>query len=65
MNSWYGDLEKTVSFHRSGVRYEYVAAIAAYVALAEKKDQDIVKQEAQRATYRAPEYNVPPFWRIG
>ena len=21
------------------------------------------KQEAQRATYRAPEYNVPPFWR--
>ena len=23
------------------------------------------KQEAQRATYRAPEYNVPPFWRIG
>ena len=22
-------------------------------------------QEAQRATYRAPEYNVPPFWRIG
>ena len=24
-----------------------------------------LKQEAQRATYRAPEYNVPPFWRIG
>ena len=23
------------------------------------------KQEAQRATYRAPEYNVPSFWRIG
>ena len=23
------------------------------------------KQEAQRATYRAPEYNVPPFWPIG
>ena len=23
------------------------------------------KQEAQRATYRAPEYNVPPFWRNG
>ena len=23
------------------------------------------KQEAQRATYRAPEYNVPPFWGIG
>ena len=23
------------------------------------------KQEAQGATYRAPEYNVPPFWRIG
>ena len=23
------------------------------------------KQEAQRATYRAPEYNKPPFWRIG
>ena len=23
------------------------------------------KQEAQRATYHAPEYNVPPFWRIG
>ena len=22
------------------------------------------KQEAQRATYRAPEYNVPPFWGI-
>ena len=21
--------------------------------------------EAQRVTYRAPEYNVPPFWRIG
>ena len=25
----------------------------------------IWQQEAQRATYRAPEYNVPPFWRIG
>ena len=24
-----------------------------------------VKQEAQRATYHAPEYNVPPFWQIG
>ena len=24
-----------------------------------------LKREAQRATYRAPEYNVPPFWRIG
>ena len=23
------------------------------------------KQEAQRATYRAPEYNMPPFWGIG
>ena len=23
------------------------------------------KQEAQRATYRAPEYNVLPFWPIG
>ena len=22
------------------------------------------RQEAQRATYRAPEYNVPPFWGI-
>ena len=26
--------------------------------------QSTCKQEAQRATYRAPEYNVPPFWRI-
>ena len=24
----------------------------------------IEKQEAQRATYRAPEYNLPPFWGI-
>ena len=24
-----------------------------------------LKQEAQRATYCAPEYNVPHFWRIG
>ena len=24
----------------------------------------ITKQEAQRATYRAPEYNLPPFWGI-
>ena len=24
-----------------------------------------LKQEAQRATYCAPEYNVPLFWRIG
>ena len=24
-----------------------------------------VEQEAQRATYRAPEYNVPPLWEIG
>ena len=24
-----------------------------------------MEQEAQRATYRAPEYNVPPFWGIG
>ena len=23
------------------------------------------QQEAKRATYRAPEYNVPPFWQIG
>ena len=23
------------------------------------------KQEAKRATYRAPEYNMPPFWGIG
>ena len=23
------------------------------------------EQEAQRATYRAPEYNMPPFWGIG
>ena len=27
--------------------------------------QSFLKQEAQRATYRAPEYNVPPFWQIG
>ena len=25
---------------------------------------NLVEQEAQRATYRAPEYNVPPFWGI-
>ena len=25
----------------------------------------IFQQEAQRATYRAPEYNMPPFWGIG
>ena len=25
---------------------------------------DYIKQEAQRATYREPEYNVPPFWGI-
>ena len=25
---------------------------------------DLAKQEAQRATYCAPEYNVPPFWQI-
>ena len=25
----------------------------------------IIKQEAQRATYHAPEYNVPSFWQIG
>ena len=24
----------------------------------------LIKQEAQRATYHAPEFNVPPFWRI-
>ena len=27
--------------------------------------QQIIKQEAQRATYYALEYNVPPFWQIG
>ena len=27
--------------------------------LKQKENQE--KQEAQRATYRAPEYNVPPF----
>ena len=29
-----------------------------------EKNRDIssTKQEAQRAIYRAPEYNVPPFW---
>ena len=25
----------------------------------------LLQQEAQRATYRAPEYNVPPLWEIG
>ena len=30
-----------------------------------KRKDEKIKQEAQRATYRAPEYNVPPFWRIG
>ena len=29
-----------------------------------KQQQQTKKQEAQRATYRAPEYNVPPFWGI-
>ena len=29
------------------------------------KEYTYTIQEAQRATYRAPEYNVPPFWRIG
>ena len=24
-----------------------------------------IKQEAQRAIFRAPEYKVPPSWRIG
>ena len=24
----------------------------------------LLLQEAQRATYRAPEYNMPPFWQI-
>ena len=27
-------------------------------------DRQMLEQEAQRATYRAPEYNVPPFWQI-
>ena len=27
--------------------------------------ESLKQQEAQRATYRAPEYNVPPFWGIG
>ena len=26
--------------------------------------QGNLRQEAQRAAYRAPEYNVPPFWQI-
>ena len=29
------------------------------------KKEEIWQQEAQRATYRAPEYNVPPYWGIG
>ena len=29
------------------------------------RSNEMKKQEAQRATYRAPEYNVPPFWQIG
>ena len=29
------------------------------------RDSGVEKQEAQRATYRAPENNVPPFLRIG
>jgi hypothetical protein len=37
VNSWYGDFWNTVSFHRSGVRKEYVFEMAAYVALAENK----------------------------
>ena len=31
----------------------------------ERKCMVHVKQETQMATNRAPEYNVPPFWRIG
>ena len=33
--------------------------------MVKKKNKMKKKQEAQRATYRAPEYNVPPFWGIG
>ena len=33
-------------------------------APSDNKVKNITKQEAQRATYRAPEYNVPPFWQI-
>ena len=29
------------------------------------KGPHTIKQEAERATYCAPEYNVPPFWGIG
>ena len=32
-----------------------------FVAVAFQSEE----QEAQRATYRAPEYNMPPFWGIG
>lgn len=36
VNSWYGALVNTDSFHMSGVKYEYVLEIAAKVALAKK-----------------------------
>ena len=30
-----------------------------------KKTDTKFKQKVKRATYRSPEYNVQPFWRIG
>ena len=36
-----------------------------FILLDKGHGENNCKQEAQRATYRAPEYNVPPFWQIG
>ena len=47
------------------VSMEPYVAIQIYNNLPIYMITSIREQEAQRATYRAPEYNVPPFWRIG
>ena len=43
--------------------YSIFLYLCAKYAFREQNTRKL-KQEAQRATYRAPEYNVPPFWGI-
>ena len=42
-----------------------VGNILCIVKYETEHGHELYRQEAQRATYRAPEYNVSPFWGIG
>ena len=46
---------------KCGVRGDATLCVVIFTLVAYFVLMSLKKQEAQRATYRAPEYNVPPF----